>query len=68
MGNLRKHAQQCWGEEILIGADACGDIDSTREGLSKAKKLTDGSITTAFARKRERNSYLFSLSTQQDQN
>jgi len=50
-GNLRKHARQCWGEEILQGADSCGDIDSTREGLVKAKKLRDGSITAAFERK-----------------
>lgn len=50
-GNLRKHARQCWGEEILLGADSCGDIASTREALSKAKKLKDGSITTSFERK-----------------
>jgi hypothetical protein len=50
-GNLRKHARQCWGDEILLGADTCGDLDSTREGLAKAKKLQDGSITTAFERK-----------------
>ena len=50
-GNLRKHARLCWGEEILRGADACGDLDSTRKGLDKAKKLQDGSITTAFERK-----------------
>ena len=50
-GNLRKHARQCWGDEILLGADTCGDIDSTREALAKAKKLKDGSITTAFERK-----------------
>jgi hypothetical protein len=50
-GNLRKHARQCWGDEILQGADACGDLDSAREGLDKAKKLKDGSITTAFERK-----------------
>jgi len=50
-GNLRKHAQQCWGEEILRGADNCSDIETTREGLARAKKLKDGSITTAFERK-----------------
>ena len=50
-GNLCKHARLCWGEEILRGADACGDLDSTRKGLDKAKKLQDGSITTAFERK-----------------
>lgn len=50
-GNLRKHARQCWEEEIILGADTCGDIDSTREGLAKAKKLKDGSVTTAFKRK-----------------
>jgi len=50
-GNLRKHARLCWGDEILCGADACGDLDSAREGLDKAKKLKDGSITMAFERK-----------------
>jgi hypothetical protein len=50
-GNLRKHARLCWGEDILLGADTCGDIDSTREALGRAKKLKDGSITTAFERK-----------------
>ena len=43
--------QLCWGDEILCGADACGDLDSAREGLDKAKKLKDGSITMAFERK-----------------
>ncbi len=50
-GNLRKHARLCWGEQIVHDADACGDLDSTREGLDKAEKLQDGSITTAFERK-----------------
>jgi hypothetical protein len=50
-GNLWKHAQQCWGDDIILGADTCGDIASTREALSKATKLKDGSITTAFERK-----------------
>ena len=51
MGNLHKHAQLCWGEEILQGADTCGDLGSAREGLDTAKKLKDGSITMAFERK-----------------
>lgn len=49
-GNLRKHAQMCWGDGILSGADACGDRNSARKGLDKAKKLQDGSITTSFER------------------
>jgi len=49
-GNLRKHARVCWGEEILSGADACGDHDIARKGLDKAKKLQDRSITTSFER------------------
>jgi hypothetical protein len=48
-GNLRKHARLCWGDEIINGADGCGDLDNTREGLNKIK-LRDGSITTAFER------------------
>jgi hypothetical protein len=50
-GSLRKHAWLCWGEEVLQGADACGDVNSTRQALSKAKILKNGSITTAFERK-----------------
>lgn len=49
-GNLRKHARLCWGDEILRGADDCGDLKSTREGLDRAKKLRDGSITAIFQR------------------
>lgn len=49
-GNLRKHARHCWGDEILRGADNCGDLESTREGLNRAKKEIDGSITAAFER------------------
>ena len=50
-GNLRKHARLCWGDEILRGADDCGDLESARKGLDKARKLQDGSITTSFERK-----------------
>jgi len=50
-GNLRKHARQCWGDDVLLGADTCGDIATAREALSRATKLKDGSITTAFERK-----------------
>ena len=39
MGNLRKHAWHCWGDEILQGANACGDLDSAQQGVDKAKKL-----------------------------
>ena len=50
-GNLWKHARQCWGDDILLRADTCGDVATAREALSKATKLKDGSITTAFKRK-----------------
>jgi len=50
-GNLRKHARLCWGDEILGSADACGDLESARQGLDHAKMLKDGSITAAFERK-----------------
>ena len=49
-GNLRKHAQMCWGDEILHDADACHDLGSAREGLKNVKKQKDGSITVAFKR------------------
>jgi hypothetical protein len=54
MGNLRKHARFCWGEEILQGADGCRDLDSAQEGLERAKKRKDGSITTAHLIEMER--------------
>jgi hypothetical protein len=50
-GNLRKHARLCWGDEILRDADACRDLESAREGLARARKLKDGTITAAFERK-----------------
>jgi hypothetical protein len=50
-GSLHKHARLCWGDDIVHGADACGDLDGAREGLAKARKLQDGSITAAFERK-----------------
>lgn len=43
----------------MQGADACGNLDSTWEGLDKAKKLQDGSITTAFEKK-EKEKVIFS--------
>jgi len=49
-GNLRKHVRQCWGDEILRDADNCGDLESTRNGLSRAGREIDGSITAAFER------------------
>jgi len=49
-GNLRRHARLCWGDENVLGADACGNLANARDGLSNAKKLKDGSITAAFKR------------------
>src|SRR5882757_4515449 len=54
-GNLRRHARLCWGQETIDAADVCGDINSTRDGLNKAKKLKNGSITAAFERKGKGN-------------
>ena len=39
-----------WGDEILCGADNCGDLESTWNGLNIARKEIDGSITAAFER------------------
>ena len=50
-GNLRKHARLCWGDDIVKGVDVCADLNSAQEGLAKATKLRDGSITMAFERK-----------------
>lgn len=52
-GNLRKHAQLCWGDEILRGEDACGDLDSARAGLERVREKKDGSLTVAFKWKGE---------------
>ena len=50
-GNLRKHAQLCWGDDTIKGANACADLKSACNGLAYATKLRDGSITMAFERK-----------------
>jgi hypothetical protein len=49
--NLRKHAKQCWGADIIEKADEVRDQASVREGLAAAKTLNDGTITAAFERK-----------------
>jgi hypothetical protein len=40
----------CWGDDNVVGADGCGNLENARNGLNKAKKLKDGSITAAFKR------------------
>ena len=50
-GNLQKHAQLCWDNEVMQDVDACADVDSVQVRLDKADKHRDGSITAAFERK-----------------
>lgn len=48
-GNLRKHAKNCWGEDVVTLADGTKDVHAAREAL-KSAKLIDSSITAAFER------------------
>ncbi|KAH9010166.1 hypothetical protein EDB83DRAFT_2183594, partial [Lactarius deliciosus] len=46
-GNLRKHAKGCWGDEVVVAADATKNVQAARDALEKVKSV-DGSITAAF--------------------
>jgi hypothetical protein len=46
MGNLRKHAKLCWGEEAITATDNTKDIRIAREALEKMP--VSSSITSAF--------------------
>ena len=51
--NMRKHAQHCWGNDIIKKADEAKHeltLDNIREGLKEAK-MEDGSIVAFFDRK-----------------
>ena len=51
---MRKHANRCWGDDVIKKADEAKDeltLDNIREGLAKAKKTQDGSIIAFFDRK-----------------
>lgn len=48
-GNLRKHAKNCWGEDVVAAADETKDVHAAREALGKMKSV-DSSITAAFER------------------
>ncbi len=47
--NLRRHARNCWGDEIVKNADACGSVNLARDAL-KNVTLKDGSLTAVFER------------------
>ena len=49
-GNLRKHAKECWGEEMIQKADATKDLKLARQEITKAREPKDGPITASFAR------------------
>ena len=48
--NLRKHAIQCWGKDIVDAAKAAGSAEGARGILKKKENLRDGSIAIAFER------------------
>jgi hypothetical protein len=48
-GNLRKHANICWGEEAVAAANNTKDVHAAHEVLGKMKSV-DSSITAAFKR------------------
>jgi hypothetical protein len=47
--SLRRHAKNCWGDEVVEAADGTKDLESARVVLTKTK-LRDGSITAEFER------------------
>jgi predicted dienelactone hydrolase len=47
--NLQKHAKACWGEEVVLQAEAAKTVDAAQEGLAKAE-MRDGRITAVFER------------------
>ncbi|KAA1478817.1 hypothetical protein DENSPDRAFT_788475 [Dentipellis sp. KUC8613] len=47
--NMRKHARQCWGEDVVRAADLAGNVSVARDKVTKPF-LKDGSITAAFVR------------------
>jgi hypothetical protein len=55
--NLRKHAKKCWADEWVNKAVDMAkprdgpDLEQLRAAVLSGKKLWDGSITAAFARK-----------------
>ena len=48
--NLRKHAIQCWGKDIVDAAKAAGSAEGARGVLKKKENLRDGSIAIEFER------------------
>ena len=48
--NLRKHAIQCWGKDIVDAAKAAGSAEGARGVLKKKENLHDGSIAIEFER------------------
>jgi hypothetical protein len=48
--NMRKHARNCWGEEVVKSADEARNCDTARDSIVKAI-LTNGSITASFERR-----------------
>ena len=49
MGNLRKHAKVCWGEDAVAAADGMKDVKAAQEALGLMKNAS-GSITAVFNR------------------
>ncbi|KAI1783386.1 hypothetical protein LXA43DRAFT_903694 [Ganoderma leucocontextum] len=49
--NMRRHAQSCWGADIIKAAEAALNIDEVRENIVQSI-LTTGTITSHFERKK----------------
>jgi hypothetical protein len=49
-GNMRKHVQACWGEDVLQAADQAKDANEVRKNIV-GSFLRNGSITASFERK-----------------
>lgn len=48
--NMRKHARNCWGEEVIKSADEAKNCVTARDSIVKTI-LMNGSITASFERK-----------------
>jgi hypothetical protein len=46
-GNMRRHAKECWGKDVVNKADSLGCADAARELMDNK---TQSSITSAFLR------------------
>jgi uncharacterized glyoxalase superfamily protein PhnB len=57
--NLRKHAKICWGDDIVMAADATKDVKLARSVVAKSG-LGNASITAMFERAKDQGAVTYS--------